>query len=131
MDKGAYIISKGKSPKVTLVASGSEVAIMLQAQQLLKEKGIEANVVSMLCEELFDTQPATYKNKVINPKTLVVAMEASGDNMWYKYATNTDCAILQKQFGASGNHKLLYQHFGFTPTRVVETVLNNIKKIKK
>ncbi len=131
MDKGAYVIAKAKSPKVTLVGSGSEVDILLKAQKLLKDKKIEANVVSMLCEELFDAQADSYKNKVINPKTLVVTMEASSDNMWYKYATNTNCAILQKQFGASGNYKEVYKHFGFTEDRVVQTVLDNIKAVKK
>ena len=85
----------------------------------------------MLCEEEFAKQPVSYQNKTINPKTLVVTMEASSDNMWFKYATNKDCAIRLNEFGASGNYKEVFNHFNFTAQKVVEVVKTNLKKYKK
>ena len=128
MYKGAYIISKSKKPKVTLVASGSEVEIVLQAKTLLEQENISVNVVSMLCEEIFAELPKDEQRKIISPKTLVVTMEASGDNVWYKYATNKDCVINLKTFGLSGSFKDLYSHFDLTMSRVVNVVKQNLNK---
>lgn len=131
IDKGAYVLSKKPNAQVTLVGCGSEVEILLQAQSLLEKSKINANVVSMLCEEEFAKQPVSYQNKTINPNTLVVTMEASSDNMWFKYATNRDCAIRLNEFGASGNYKEVFNHFNFTAQKVVEVVKSNLKKHKK
>lgn len=138
--RGGYIISHGsqvmsqtQNPKpktlnqVTLIATGSEVSIALDAQKLLAEQNIAASVVSMPCWELFDTQPQSYRDEVLGKGTVRVAIEAALPFGWERYIGEDGIFIGMKGFGASAPAKDLYRHFGITAERIAETVVKKVK----
>ncbi len=123
--QGGYILSNSKkeTPDALLMASGSEVAPMREAQKLLWEEGIDARVVSMPCMELFDDQPAAYRETVL-PKAVRtrVAMEAGSSMPWYKYVGLDGEIIGIDHFGASAPAGKLFETYGFTAKNAVQTV---------
>lgn len=123
---GGYIISENKDPKATIIATGSEVSIAIEAQKLLGEAGISVNVVSMPCTKLFDEQPKAYRDKVLG-KGLRVAIEAASGYGWDKYIGENGIFIGMNSFGASGPYQELYKHFGITAENVVKQIKANIK----
>ncbi|MBQ9792471.1 MAG: transketolase [Clostridia bacterium] len=125
---GGYIISELKNNIATIVATGTEVEIAIKAQDLLKEKNIFVNVVSMPCVELFEQQTKEYKNKIINKSKPVFCVEASTDNVWYKYATDEETILKLNSFGASGKPEQICTHFGFTAENLAKKVENYFKK---
>ena len=121
--KGAYIISKASGEAtVTLIATGSEVSLAVDAQKLLAENNVAANVVSMPCAELFDAQPKAYRDSVLGSGKRI-AIEAAIGYGWEKYIGDNGVFIGMKSFGASAPAKDLYKHFGITAEAVVEAVL--------
>ncbi len=121
-ENGGYIISKEeKSADVVLVSSGSEVDICISAQKLLKKEGIDARVVSLYCTELFDGRPDSYKESVLPCGIARVCAEASGDNIWYKYAKE-GAVINMTTFGKSAPMDKLYEYYGFTAQNIAQTV---------
>ena len=123
---GAYIVSTtSQNNSVTLVASGSEVELALQAQKELKEINIDSKVVSMPCQELFDKQSVSYKNEIINKDTPTITIEASSINSWEKYSKNN---MGIETFGESAPFKEVYQHFNLTSAKIVELAKKIIKK---
>ena len=120
---GAYILSPAAEQRqVTLIASGSEVEIALEARKLLAEDNIYAAVVSMPCWELFLEQPAHYRDEVLGPGLLRVAIEAAGWFGWHRWVGLDGTVVGLEGFGASGPAPELYQHFQITPKAVVERV---------
>ncbi len=120
---GAYILAPAAEQRqVTLIASGSEVEIALEARKLLAEENIYAAVVSMPCWELFLEQPAHYRDEVLGPGLLRVAIEAAGAFGWHRWVGLDGTVIGMEGFGASGPAPELYQHFQITPKAVVERV---------
>ncbi len=109
--KGAYIVRKRKDATLTLMASGSELMPSLQAACNLNLLGINANVVSVPCLDLFNEQDSAYKNAVIDPTTKVLAIEAGTATEYYRYA---DDVLGMESFGASAPANLLFEKFGFT-----------------
>ncbi len=129
--KGGYILSDSEKavPDVLLMASGSEVEQIMQAQAILKEKGVDARVVSMPCMELFEMQDAEYKESVL-PRAIRarVAMEAGCTMPWYRY-TGMDGEVLGiDHYGASAPAAKLFQEFGFTAEAVVAAAERVLKK---
>ena len=127
--KGGYVISDvqgGKERQVTLIATGSEVALAVSAQEKLREKGIETAVVSMPCTELFDLQMPEYQEKVLG-KCPRIAIEAAAKFGWEKYVGLEGDIIGMDGFGASGPGDKLYEHFGITVDEVVESTENLLK----
>ncbi len=131
--KGAYILvdSEKTTPDLILIATGSEVELVYEAQKVLKEKGIDARVVSMPSMELFDAQSEEYKNKVL-PKNVRarLAVEAASSFGWHKYTGIDGDTICIDTFGASAPAAKLFEHFGFTVDNVVQKaieLLNNIQ----
>ncbi len=127
--KGGYVISdvsNGKERQVTLIATGSEVALAVSAQEKLREKGIEAVVVSMPCTELFDLQTLEYQDQVLG-KCPRIAIEAAAKFGWEKYVGLEGDIIGMDGFGASGPGDKLYEHFGITVDEVVESTENLLK----
>ena len=112
---------------VTLIATGSEITIALDAQKKLAEKNINARVVSLPCWELFDAQPASYRESVLGKNTLKVAIEAALGFGWEKYIGSDGIFIGMNGFGASAPAKDLYKHFGITAEKVVEAVTSKIQ----
>ena len=118
--RGAYILADADGPrKVTLIATGSEVEIALEARQMLQADGIGTSVVSMPCQELFDQQDTRYRQEVLGSE-LRLAIEAASTYGWGRYVVDEDNVIGMTGFGASGPYQELYQHFGITAADVVE-----------
>ena len=129
--KGAYILrnSLKKVPDVLLMASGSEVQLVLTAaEELLQHYDIDAAVISFPSFELFDAQTEEYKNAIL-PKAVRrrVAVEAASPFGWHKYTGLDGIVIAMKNFGTSGKAEDLFQTFGFT----VDNVVNRTVKLLK
>jgi len=121
LSKGAYILSEpDRSPELILIATGSEVSLILQAQQKLKENGIAARVVSMPSWELFDHQDDSYKQKIL-PKGIKkrLAVEMASPQGWSKYVTDEGDVLGINRFGESAKAEDLLKEFGFTVDNVV------------
>ncbi len=125
---GAYLIKKRENASVTLIASGSELMLALQAGCHLEEAGVIANIVSMPCFELFNEQSEEYKRRVIDRKTKVLAIEASNSNELYRYA---DDVMGMETFGESGKAEEIFKKYGFTIKGVMQRVFKLIGKEDK
>jgi len=124
---GAYILAPADSERqVTLIASGSEVQIAMEAQQLLREQNISAAVVSIPCWELFEQQPPHYRDEVLGPGTLHIAIEAGLPFGWDRWIEAGGGFVGMRGFGASAPAKELYNKFGITAEAVVEAVKTRI-----
>lgn len=119
--KGAYIVSTSiEAPMATLMATGSEVSLALDAQKALLERGVPVNVVSMPSWDLFDRQSAEYKHQVLGDKPCI-SVEAGSPFGWERYA---DLPIGINGFGASAPAQKVYEKVGLTIQNVVEKVLD-------
>jgi transketolase len=119
--KGAYILSEPeRAPELILIATGSEVELILKAQQKLRENGIAARVVSMPSWELFEKQDDNYKQRIF-PKGLKkrLAVEAASPMGWHKYVTDEGGTVCMTRFGESAPASDLFKEFGFTVENVV------------
>ena len=127
--KGGYVISdvaKGKKRQATIIATGSEVSLAVEAQQQLREEGIEVAVVSMPCTELFDKQDISYQEEVLGAAPRI-AVEAASKFGWERYVGLNGDVIGMDGFGASGPAEELYKYFGITKEEVVDAVKNCMK----
>jgi transketolase len=132
--KGAYVLADvpGRKPDVLLLASGSEVALCLEAAEHLKTKGIKARVVSMPSWELFEHQSQEYRDGVIPPTvTARVCVEQASTFGWARYAGLTGEIIGMKTFGASAPLKELQKKFGFTTEHIVAAAQRQLLKPAK
>jgi transketolase len=103
-----------------LLATGSEVALALEAYEALANEGIRARVVSMPCWELFEQQPVAYRDEVIPPEiTARVAVELASTMGWDRYVGRDGAVIGMHTFGASAPLKAVKDKFGFTPQALV------------
>ncbi len=123
--KGAYILkeAEGGRPDIILVATGSEVALAVEAQERLQAQGVPTRVVSMPSWELFDAQPAAYRAAVLPTEVKKVAVEAAASLGWHKYVGTDGDVIALDRFGASAPASRLLQEFGFTAENIVRRVL--------
>jgi transketolase len=120
--RGAYVLADAPhgKPDVLLLASGSEVALCLQAYERLTAEGVKARVVSMPSWELFDDQPQEYRDGVLPPAvTARVSVEQASTFGWAEYVGATGHSLGMRSFGASAPLKDLTKKFGFTPEHVV------------
>ena len=123
---GAYIVNTtSQNNEVTLIASGSEVELALQAQKELKKINVESKVVSMPCQELFNQQSNDYKNEIINKEVPAITIEASSVCSWEKYSKNN---MGIETFGESAPFKEVYKHFNLTSAKIVELTKKLIEK---
>ena len=121
--RGAYVLADAAdgSPDVLLLASGSEVALCLDARKQLLDAGISARVVSMPSWELFERQDRAYRDSVLPPAVEArVGVEAATTLGWDRYTGSRGAVIGMRTFGASAPLKVVMAHFGFTPERIVE-----------
>ncbi|TFE36817.1 transketolase [Paraburkholderia dipogonis] len=121
--KGAYILSEPKDGQrhVTLMATGSEVQIAVEASKLLEVEGIKCAVVSMPCFELFEKQDLEYRKSVLG-NGLRVGIEAAVRQGWDRYLGDEGIFVGMTGFGDSGPAEELFKLFGITASRVVEDV---------
>ena len=122
VQRGGYVLWEASpQPNVILIGTGSELHLALDAGKLLQESGIAARVVSLPSWELFDAQPAEYRNQVLPPEvTARVSVEAGVTMGWERYVGPQGTAVGLSGFGASGKGPDVYKHFGLTADRVVE-----------
>ncbi len=111
--RGAHVTADGTD--IVLVATGSEVHLALAARELLAARGISARVVSMPCWELFESQPAGYREQVLPPGMPRLGVEAAGSFGWCAWV---DDVVSLDRFGASAPAQALFREFGFTPQNV-------------
>lgn len=120
--RGGYVLQDpaGEADGI-LLATGSEVHIALEAAKLLGAEGYHPRVVSLPSWELFDAQPAVYRNEVLPPTlTVRVAIEAAATFGWSRYVGDKGIALGLDHFGASAPAEVLYQEFGLTAERMVD-----------
>jgi transketolase len=126
--KGAYVLREAEGARdVTLIATGSEVGIAVDAAVALGKDGIRAAVVSMPSMELFRAQPEAYRVQVLG-RAPRVAVEAGVMQCWHEWLGPDGAFVGLSDFGASAPAPALFEHFGLTPAKTVETVRRLLKK---
>ncbi|KAL6007946.1 hypothetical protein ACLOJK_033451 [Asimina triloba] len=121
--KGGYAISdnsSGAKPDVILIGTGSELEIAAKAADELRKEGKKIRVVSLVCWELFEEQPESYRESVLPPDTIRISIEAGSTFGWGKYIGSNGTAIGIDRFGASAPAGRIYKEFGLTVEKVVE-----------
>ncbi|MBM3129960.1 MAG: transketolase [Chloroflexi bacterium] len=118
--RGAYVIADDPTPRLILIATGSEVPVALDARKKLAEQGIAARVVSMPSWELFDAQSREYRDSVLLPGVPRLAIEAGVTLAWGRYVGANGKVIGLDRYGASGPFKTLFQELGFNADNVVQ-----------
>jgi transketolase len=131
--RGAYVLSEaanlasGGAPQVLLIATGSEVALALEAQRRLEGERIAARVVSMPCWEAFARQEASYRDAVLPPAVRArVSIEAASSFGWERWIGDRGVAVAIDRFGASAPGERVLAEYGFTPERVVEAAKQSL-----
>jgi len=125
--KGGYRIKSAVAArKVVFVATGSEVELAYACAEKLEAQGIGADVVSMVCTELFDEQPDDYRADLLASDALIVSVEAASTFGWQRYTGTTGLNIGLDTFGASAPAGDLFDHFGFTAEKIVPQILNKL-----
>lgn len=124
--RGAYVIRQfGSGRALTLIATGTEVSLAMEAAEDLAAEGFSVAVVSMPCWELFETQPAAYKEAVLGSAPRI-AVEAASKLGWTRYVAREDDVVGLDGFGASGHAEHLYETFGITKDAIIKRSLNLI-----
>jgi len=132
--KGAYVLAEPsevglkKKAQAVLIATGSEVQLALQTQAVLATRKIAVRVVSMPSTTTFDAQSASYKDEVLPPGLPRVAVEMGSTGGWWKYGVTAVVGI--DTYGESAPAPVLFQHFGFTPENVADTVQAALQRKK-
>ena len=117
--KGGYALKTDADAAITLIASGSELQMMLDAAEELKLAGIKSNVISMPCLDVFLGSSEAYQASVIPNDLPILVAELSHPNSWYKLLNKTDRVLGMETFGESAPASDLLEHFGFNISNVV------------
>ena len=125
INKGGYLIDESDNSDITLIASGSEVQLIIDAAKELKNHSISANVVSMPSLDLFLQQSEEFQSSIINPDKPILVVECSHPNSWYRILNRKDKVIGIESFGESAPGSELLEHFGFN----TENVVNSAKSL--
>jgi transketolase len=129
--RGAYVVAEATGARdATILATGSEVSLALEARHLLRGEGLDVAVVSMPCWELFERQPRDYRDAVLG-RAPRVAVEAASPFGWTRYVAAESDVIGMRRFGASAPAKDLYAHFGITAAAIASRVLALIEAEKE
>ena len=124
--KGGYtIFENNKSPDIIIISSGTDVELALKVASHLKTHNIR--VVSMPCENLFNSQSTAYKNKILPKDKLKVVIEASNDTVWHKYLSDKDILINVTQYQCSGSGSEVYKLAGFDELKILKQILKKLK----
>ena len=125
--KGGYVLKEADQEDLTIIASGSEVGLAVDAAEILAEDSLSIKVVSIPCTELFDLQSDEYKFEVLGdgPK---LAIEAGQADFWHKYLNQGDLVLGMETYGESAPLEDLLEHFGFTISNVVSKAKELLKK---
>jgi transketolase len=122
--RGGYVlVDAGGTPDAIIIATGSELALAVDAARQLNDRGRRVRVVSLPSTDVFDAQDAAYRESVLPPSvTARVAVEAGIADYWYKYVGGRGKIIGMRSFGESAPAGALFKQFGFTPENVVKAV---------
>lgn len=120
--RGGYVLRDAANARAAIIATGSEVAIALDAQALLEKEGIAVRVVSMPSTDVFDKQDADWKNSVLPKGMPRVAVEAGVTTGWYKYVGLDGAVVGIDRYGESAPAGALFKFFGLTADKVAEAV---------
>jgi transketolase len=122
VQRGAYVLkdTPGGAPQVTLLSSGSEVALVLEAQRRLEQDGVRSRVVSMASMELFAAQDAAYQREVLPVDVPRVSIEAGHPMSWYRWTGTNGVALGVERFGASAPYQRIFEELGLTVDTIVE-----------
>jgi transketolase len=129
--KGAYVLTDAPEddPDLILIASGSEVHLVLKAREELRKEGVNARVVSMPSWELFDAQPQSYRETVLPPTiSKRLSVEASAPQGWHRYVGDGGAVMGIHRFGASAPGEIVMREYGFDVESVVERALGLIRQ---
>ncbi len=118
--KGGYFIRESAEAQITLMASGSELQMMLDAADALNEEGIVSNVVSMPCLDIFLASSDEYQSSIVKKDLPILVAELAHPNSWYKLLNKTDKVLGIETFGESAPATILLDHFGFTTPNVIK-----------
>jgi len=120
--RGGYVLRDAPGACAVIIATGSEVGLALQAQDLLAAKGVATRVVSMPCTEVFDAQPDDWRRAVLPDGLPRVAVEAGGTTTWYKYVGLQGAVVGIDTYGESAPAGVLFKHFNLTAEHLAATV---------
>ena len=118
--KGGYFIRESAEAQITLMASGSELQMMLDAADALNEEGKVSNVVSMPCLDIFLASSDEYQSSIVKKDLPILVAELAHPNSWYKLLNKTDKVLGIETFGESAPANILLDHFGFTTPNVIK-----------
>lgn len=120
--KGAYPIKPVANPKVSIIATGSEVSVALKSAELLEADGIATQVISAPCLEWFNEQDATYRETLLPKSALKVSIEAGIAQGWREYVGDDGLIISLDRYGASASANKLFEEFGFSGAKVAARI---------
>ena len=127
--KGAYVLKKtSDNADVSLIASGSEVEIALEAQEKLRGLNINSKVISVPCYDLFQNQTENYKDEILGKDTFKISIEASSQSGWKSVVGKGGVTLGLSTFGKSAPYKDIYKLFNLTSDEIVKTVKAKVKK---
>ena len=115
-----------RTPRVVLMASGSEVSLALEAQSYLEAQSVPTRVVSVLSQELFMQQSASYRESVLPAGIPRVAVEAAHPMSWYRFVGLRGAVVGLETFGASAPYQTLYRELGLTPENIASAAMRVI-----
>ena len=128
--QGAYVLAEasGGTPRAVLISSGSEVALVIEARDVLEASGIPTRAVSMPSHELFAAQEKRYQDSVLPPDVPRVAIEAAHPMSWYRWVGTNGTVIGLDRFGASAPYQRIYDELGLAVDKVVEAARALVRK---
>ena len=127
--KGGYVLRQtSEKTNVSIIASGSEVEIALEAQEKLKNLEIDSKVISVPCYDLFQNQTKDYKDEVLGEDTFKISIEASSQSGWKSLVGKNGVTLGMSTYGKSAPYKEIYKLFNLTSDEIVNTVKSKVKK---
>ena len=125
---GAYeILRTNKKINLTILASGSEVNLAIETSHKLAKNKIYSKVISVPCQDIFDSQSKSYKKKILGETKLKISIEAGSTDCWKKYVGNEGFTFGIDEFGKSAPYKNIYKYFGLTAENISKKIKNRLK----
>jgi transketolase len=131
--RGAYILADigDHTPELIMMASGSEVSLIVAAANRLVQEGISLRLVSFPSWELFAAQDKTYQDSVLLPEVKArIATEAGVSHGWERWVGNHDMILSVDRFGASAPYQIIFENYGLTPDHIIQkvhTIMRNVR----
>ena len=125
---GAYeVYRSNKKINVAILASGSEVGLAIDTSKELLKYKIYSKVISVPCQEIFDNQSTSYKNKILNEAKFNISIEAASTDCWEKYVGRNGLCFGINDFGKSAPYQNIYKYFGLTSKNISQKIKNHVK----